>query len=78
MVKKYIDENKKRPSTVDNEKNIQQLGNWVSNQLIRANKKKSDLHDKEQVLKWKKFMKQYNIYFDKILQENLVKELLVR
>ncbi len=32
-VKKYIDDNKKRPSVADKDKQIKSLGNWISNQL---------------------------------------------
>jgi hypothetical protein len=38
-VKKYIDENNKRPSKHDNNKDIKFLGTWISNQTINYNKK---------------------------------------
>jgi len=39
-VKKYIDENKKRPSTHDNNNDIKILGNWIDTQLKNYTKKK--------------------------------------
>ena len=43
-VKKYINENKKRPSNSDNNKNIKQLSSWVSIQIQNYKTKKQIKH----------------------------------
>jgi len=39
LVKKYIDENNKKPSTIDKNKDTTILGYWLSNQITNYNKK---------------------------------------
>ena len=51
IVKKYIDENGQRPSTIDKEKNIKQSGSWIYTQMKNYKSKKQIMaieliHDK--------------------------------
>ena len=64
-VKKYIDENDKRPSSTDKNKDIKQLGSWISNQMNKYKTKKGILSNIKIYNKWKEFIndKKYKKYF---------------
>ncbi len=63
MVKKYIDENGKRPSHGDKDKFIKQIGKWLSHQ--QQNYKKNREIMKEKIIRnsWEDFIKKYKQYF---------------
>jgi hypothetical protein len=65
QVKKYIDENHKRPSSRDNNKEIKKLGNWLSNQQNNYIDKKQIMKNNSIYLKWTEFISdiKYKIYF---------------
>lgn len=46
-VKKYIDQNNKRPSFRNKDKEIQKLGSWLSNQLNKYKNKKEIMKNKD-------------------------------
>ena len=61
-IKNYIDENKKRPSSTDKNKEIKKLGVWMSAQLNNF-KKNIQAMKKETIKKeWNKFMSDYEKY----------------
>lgn len=62
-VKKYIDENKKRPSSKDKNQEIKILGKWLSHQ--RQNYKNNEKSMKNEEIKnlWEEFLKEYQEYF---------------
>ena len=64
-VKKYIDNNKKRPSTKDKNKDIKNLGQWISNQQINYAKQQKIMKDDNIRNKWKQFIEdpKYKKYF---------------
>jgi len=62
-VKKYIDKNKKMPSSCDKNKNIKILGNWISNQKINFRKKINLMKNNEIKKEWMKFVNEYDKYF---------------
>jgi superfamily II DNA or RNA helicase len=64
-VKKYIDENKKRPSTHDNNNDIKILGNWIDTQLKNYTKKKEIMKNDDILKLWKEFINdpKYSVYF---------------
>jgi hypothetical protein len=66
-VKDYIDENGKRPSTIDNEKQIKQLGYWCSDQQINYNKNRYIMKNEQIYNKWIEFINnpKYKIYFQR-------------
>jgi hypothetical protein len=64
-IKKYIDDNKKKPSSRDEDKKIKYYGNWISHQ-IRKYTEKSGLMKDEKIRKlWYEFLNDplYSIYF---------------
>jgi hypothetical protein len=63
QVKKYIDENHKRPSKHDKNKEIKRIGAWIGTQLINFEKKQHIMKDEEKQKKWKKFIDEYEDYF---------------
>lgn len=65
MVKKYIDENNKRPSTTDNDERVKKLRIWISNTNTHFNHKINIMKNKEYYDKWKEFINsnKYSEYF---------------
>ena len=63
QVKKYIDENKKRPSSEDTNPEIKQLGSWLLRQ--QQNYKNNDGNMKQDNIKieWELFINKYSEYF---------------
>ena len=64
-VKKYIDENKKRPSTTDKNNDVKIYGSWISTQIQRY-KKKKEIMSNETIRKlWEYFINddKYKEYF---------------
>jgi hypothetical protein len=62
-VKKYIDENNKRPSKHDNNNCIKSLGIWISNQNINYKNKNYNMKNQEIYNKWTDFINNYKEYF---------------
>ena len=62
-VKKYIDENGKRPSDSDKNKDIKQLGQWISNQITNYKSRKHIMKNDLIYNKWLEFMNKYKCYF---------------
>jgi hypothetical protein len=55
-VKKYIDDNKKRPSNNNKNKYTRQLGSWISNQQKNYIKKQYIMKNENMRNKWKQFI----------------------
>ena len=66
-VKKYIDENGKRPSSKNKNYNIKCLGRWLVNQHMNYKLKERCMKNKEIYDKWTEFInnKKYKKYFEK-------------
>ena len=62
-VKEYIDENSKRPSNSDKNKEIKQLASWISNQQKNYKKKEQIMKNEEIFNEWTQFMNEYEEYF---------------
>ena len=62
-VKQYIDVNGKRPSSIDKNKEIKQLGSWLLNQQQNYKKKLRIMKQSEIKKQWEDFIKKYNKYF---------------
>ena len=64
-VKKYIDENNKRPSQKNINNNIKQLGDWIQNQQINYIKKLGTMKDENIYKTWTEFTNHpnYKKYF---------------
>ena len=64
-VKKYIDENGKRPLTIDKNLKIKQYGQWISNQNQNYKDKKAIMKNSEIYNKWTEFINddKYKIHF---------------
>ena len=76
QVKKYIDENKCRPSHASKDNNIKQLGKWISTQQTYYNKNEYIMKDTNIKLKWDQFIDKYKDYFlsnEEIWYNNLEK-----
>ena len=76
QVKKYIDENKCRPSNASKDNNIKQLGKWISTQQTYYNKNEYIMKDTNIKLKWDQFIDKYKDYFlsnEEIWYNNLEK-----
>lgn len=65
LVKNYIDVNKKKPSTTDDDCNIKKLGNWIGTQKGNYNKRNEIMKNEEIRAKWKNFIESdiYSKYF---------------
>ena len=63
QVKDYIDENDKRPSQIDKNKEIKQLGYWISDQGKKYKKKQGIIKDEYIYNKWTNFINDYKEYF---------------
>ena len=64
-VKKYIDENKNRPSAADKDKEIKTLGTWISTQQKNYKTKTNIMSSEEIYNQWTSFMNddKYKEYF---------------
>jgi len=62
-VKKYINENKKRPSSKDKNNEIKSLGNWINAQRQNYNVKIQLMKENSMRLEWEKFILDYKQYF---------------
>lgn len=63
LVKKYIDENKKRPSKHDKKKNIKELGYWIGTQKKNYNIKECIMNNEKIYNKYTEFITEYQEYF---------------
>ena len=59
----YIDDNEKTPSEYDKNKEIKQLGYWLSNQKKNYVKKEKIMKDEEIRKLWEEFVENYKEYF---------------
>jgi hypothetical protein len=64
-VKKYINENKCRPSCHSKDNDIKQLGQWIHNQQTNYNKNEKIMKDTNIRIKWEQFIDEYKEYFIK-------------
>jgi hypothetical protein len=62
-VKKYIDNNNKKPTYRNKDKEIQKLGRWISLQIANYKKKKEAMKDENIYSEWTQFMNDYQEYF---------------
>lgn len=64
-VKKYIDDNGKRPSSESLNKDINMLSKWLSHQITNFNKKQKNMKDEKIYNKWNEFINsdKYKKYF---------------
>jgi hypothetical protein len=62
-VSKYIDENKKLPSSHDKNDSIKTLEKWVSHQKTNYEKKEQIMKNPEIRVLWEKFIEKYSEYF---------------
>jgi rhamnose utilization protein RhaD (predicted bifunctional aldolase and dehydrogenase) len=60
--KKYIDENHKRPSTIDKNPEIKKIGRWLQNQMTKYPKGTFIMKNEEIKKEWEKFTKEYEEY----------------
>jgi superfamily II DNA or RNA helicase/antitoxin component HigA of HigAB toxin-antitoxin module len=77
-VKKYIDNNNKKPSTEDSDKDIKQLGTWISNQLKNYKQKINIMSNLEIYNNYNEFINndKYKTYFisnEDVWKQNLEK-----
>ena len=63
LVKKYIDENNKRPSERDKNKEIKVLGKWLSKQITNYQKKTYIMSNNNIRKEWEEFITDYQEYF---------------
>ena len=68
-IKKYININKNTPSHGNKNKDIKQLGAWLSEQKTNYKNKKKIMKNNEIYNKWSEFINDYNEYF--ISKENI-------
>jgi hypothetical protein len=73
-VKEYINTNKKRPSTIDKNKDIQILGSWIGTQQKNYKKNKYIMLTPEIRLKWEEFLEEYNNYFNSDDNKSVITE----
>lgn len=59
IVKKYIDENEKRPSMHSDDAQMRSLGNWVTTQHHNYNNFMKNMKDKEIYKTWKELIEEY-------------------
>jgi hypothetical protein len=75
-LEQYILENKKRPSEVSKNKEIKQLGSWLSTQKQNYNNEQHNMKDVEIRKQWDYFITKYSEHFkdkNEIWYENLTK-----
>ena len=63
-IKEYIDNNKKRPSKHDKDKEIKQLGCWIGNQQNNYKKREHNMKDNKIYNEWNNFTNEYKEYLD--------------
>ena len=63
LVDKYINDNKKRPSESDKNKDIKSLGYWVSHQLNNYKNKEYNMKNENIREQWEEFIDKYPEYF---------------
>ena len=63
LVKSYIETNDKLPSSTDKNKDIKQLGSWISNQKTTYSKKECIMKQENIRIKWEDFMNTYSHLF---------------
>ena len=63
IVKNYIKDNNKLPSSTDKDKNIKSLGSWVSRQKINYDKKQEIMKNEDIRKEWENFIEQNYILF---------------
>ena len=68
IIKKYIDDNDKRPSEVDKNIDIKKLGQWISTQQIQYKKKSAILSNLHIQKLWEEFIN--NVKYKKYFQSN--------
>jgi ERCC4-related helicase len=71
LVKNYIDMNKKRPSTIDKDQNVKQLGQWVGTQQKNYKNKKHLMKDDMIYNAWTDFIND-NMYKKYFLDNNTI------
>jgi hypothetical protein len=76
-LKKFIDENERRPSSTAKERNGAErvLGKWMSHQLTNYNKRECGMKDQTKYVLWTTFLEEYGEYFkadDVVWYENFV------
>lgn len=64
-IKKYIDENNKKPSRTDKNKEIKKWGTFIQTQKTNYSKKRYIMKNDEIRKKWEKFIDDYEEYFKK-------------
>jgi hypothetical protein len=67
IIKKYIDDNNKRPSQHNMDNNIKKLGQWLSTQVKNYSKKKNIMKNDIIRLKWEEFISKYKKHFNKTI-----------
>ena len=63
-VKKYINENNKKPSSKDKNKEINKLGCWIVRNTKKYNSKSEIMKDPEIYNIWSRFLEEYTEYFE--------------
>ena len=63
QVKKYIDDNHKKPSPRDENENIRVMGIWMGTQQKSYNKKNNIMQNDNIIKKWEEFVNEYKKYF---------------
>ena len=73
-VKKYIDYNKKKPSSYSKDKNINFLGEWISSQKTSYNNKEFNMKDENIYNKWTEFINddKYKEYFQSQYEDFII------
>ncbi len=57
ILKKYIDENKKRPSSKDKDEKLRHLGKWITTQISQYNKKSNIMKNIDNGISIKKYIR---------------------
>jgi len=63
-LKEYIKSNRKRPSIIDKEEKIRQLGNWTKDQLRKYKKRINIMRKEEYYKKWGELEEEYKEYLE--------------
>jgi hypothetical protein len=73
-LKIYIDENKKRPSRGDKNKDVSILGKWISHQITNYNKKQENMKNENNYNKWTEFInnEKYILYFQSNYEDFII------
>ena len=69
QVKKYINDNNKRPSDSDKNNKIKQLGIWITRQPKNYTKKEQIMKESEIRILWEQFIEKYKQYFISNIEE---------